>query len=132
MTVAAPPESVLVVLERVGVPKPTSILQLSRPTRGYPRSAKRGIYVAAGAPVTLAVPAAYRRTYALAGGPRSVDRGAKVVRVEPCPADPDVGGGPWSGRPFVYYVKKPACVPLVVMADGRSATVKVGLGRTCT
>jgi hypothetical protein len=123
----APPPDTLV-LGRVRMPRPREVLSLPPPYRGKPRLAKRGLSVTAGAPVVLEVPRRYRRVYGLTYG-RAGGRGlgAHAIRVRPCPASFKA----WTSWAGGYLVRKPACVTLVVRADGRSARVPLNIGRRC-
>ena len=118
------------VLGRVGLPKESFVVQLDPPF-GKPQFAKHGLEVRAGTPIMIAVPRAYRRVYGLhfhssAKAPSVL--GYTVMRVQPC-----VGGGAprwtvWSGG---YVLRRPACVPLIVHADGRTARVRLSIGTRC-
>jgi hypothetical protein len=118
------------VLGRIWLPRRT--LQLGRrPGPGWDRFAKVGIVVRAGSPVVLEVPVRWRSVYSLEYVPKHIQTvadGSRKLSVRAC-AGPL---GRWSAYAGGYVVKRPVCVPLTVRADGRTTTVDVAVGRSCT
>jgi hypothetical protein len=85
---------------------------------------KVGLNVEAGHPVTVRVPVQFRRSYQL-GWDRT---GTALERFVPCAAD---STGRWTFFAGGFLYERPVCAPLQVNVDGRSATVRFGLGRNC-
>jgi hypothetical protein len=77
-------------------------------------------------PVSVSVPKAWRSREAITWG----DSGAtSTIRIEACPTPPNV----WNGYAGGFHLRSPtACVPLIFRIGTRSATVRFGLGRTCS
>jgi hypothetical protein len=120
------------VLGRVWLPKSTTILPWpSQPNLSSgDRFLKQGVIVTAGSPVTLTVPVAARRIYALAyGNPSSAIAGSRPsVRIAPCPRSAATATA-WPGG---YLAVQRACVALIVTAGGRSTRVSLSLGISCS
>ena len=117
------------VLGRIWLPRrPLQLGQRARP--GWDRFAKVGIVVRAGAPVVLQVPPRWRGTYALtyaARVARTVHSGSVRLSVHACSGPL----GRWSAYAGGYLVERPVCVPLLVRARGRTARVRVAIGKRC-
>jgi hypothetical protein len=117
------------ILNRVWLPERT--VQLSRrPGPGWDRLAKVGIVIRAGSPIILGVPRSWRGAYSLEYAPghvQTVAEGSTRLSVHAC-----VGGlGRRSHYAGGYVVKRPMCAPLIVRADGKTATVHLAIGRRC-
>jgi len=124
---AGPPTGSEAVLDDVVLPV-GQILQPS-PTggSGSPRLfAKQGLLVRAGARPELRIPTDWDGRAWIAWGQLEP---ADVVTVSACPP---VGSDPWIAFAGGYYVDEPACVPVVVRSGGREATVRIGIGVSCT
>ena len=120
------------VLGRIWLPKPSTVIDLSPIQAGVDRFGKWGLEVRAGRPVVLEVPSAWRRTYSLDFGPssRPVRRdadGAAIARVHSC------AGllGRWNRYAGGYELRRGACLPLVVHVGARSQRVRLSVGRRC-
>ena len=105
-------------------PYPAALARVQDP------SAKSGMVVTPGSPITVQIPATLRSVLAMqysAPAPRVVD-GQDVVRFDPC----GKGYGDvtvWAGG---YVFKHPLCMHLLVRANGEAAKVEIPLGRVCT
>jgi hypothetical protein len=120
------------VLGRVWLPKPSTVIDLSPVRAGEDRFGKYGLEVRAGRAIVLEVPRRWRRTYSLSFGSasasvRRVADGAAVVTVHAC------AGllGPWNRYPGGYELRRGACVPLVVRVGARSQRIRLSVGRHC-
>jgi hypothetical protein len=121
-----PPPARTLVLGRVRMPRPEDVLHFGpRVSPGAPVFVKHGWSVTPGAPVVLEVPRRYRRVVGLAFGRGRL--GVPALRLRPCPGY----AKPWTGWPGGYLLFKPMCVPIVVRADGRTARVRLSIGRRC-
>lgn|GEM_PF-2592410 len=121
-----PPPADALVLGRVEMPRADEVIELGRPTyRGGAGFAKQGFSVTAGSPVLLEVPRRYRRIYGFAAGRGRL--GSPALRLRPCSG----GAKPWTSWAGGYLAFKPACVWVLVRADGRTARVPLNIGRTC-
>ena len=101
-------------------------LQTAR-TGGSPRLfAKTGLFAKPGARFTVSVPAGLEpRLYVGWGSPpKSLSR---EVVVPACPGT----AHEWLAFPGGYWIDHPACVAVVVQANSRSRSVRVGLGTPC-
>jgi hypothetical protein len=117
------------VLGRVWMPART--VQLGRAAPGWDRFAKIGLVVHAGPPLLLEVPRHWRGVYALEYAPKHVQTvadGSTRLSVHACATTL----GAWSAYAGGYVVKRPMCVPLIVRANRRTATVHIAIGRSCT
>jgi hypothetical protein len=126
------PRVTRLVLGRVWLPKPSTVIDLSPVRAGENRFAKWGLEVRAGRPVVLAVPPSWRRTYSLAFAAdgravRRVRDGAAVVKVHSC------AGllGRWNRYAGGYEVRRGMCIPLIVRAGGRTERIRLSVGRRC-
>jgi len=92
--------------------------------------AKTGLLIKPGATFELVVPAALRRRMALGWG--NADEGAPSGRmiVGGCGRG-ETTGAKWLAYAGGYYVSRPACLPLVVVAARRRRTVRIGVGAPC-
>jgi hypothetical protein len=88
---------------------------------------KAGLVVRVGRAVTITVPPRWRARAAIvwgnSGGP------FETLRIAAC------AGGPHSGNAYAggFYLRSPsACVPLTFTVDGRSTTVRFGIGTHCS
>jgi hypothetical protein len=117
------------ILGRIWLPR--RVVQLGRGAPGWDRFAKVGIVIRAGSPVFLEVPPRSRGVYSLEYAPKHVQtvaEGSRRLSVHAC-----VGAlGRWTEYAGGYLVKRPMCVPLIVRADGRTATIHIAIGRRCT
>ncbi len=89
---------------------------------------KQGLFVQAGSPaVVVSVPNAWRKRVAI--GWANASSPVSVQRVASCSQPP----GAWNGWPGGYYLRTstPLCAPLVVRVGRQTATVRVGIGRSC-
>jgi hypothetical protein len=87
--------------------------------------AKAGIHVRPGSrPVDLIVPVAWRNRLAIGWGDGGV---ASSLRITGCAAY----GRKWLPYAGGFHLSTPACVPLIVRAEGRSRTMLFGIGRRC-
>lgn len=89
---------------------------------------KQGLFTRAGSPaVVFSVPKAWRTRVAIGWGDGAGP--ASALRVTSCSGP----SGEWNGYPGGYFLRAPTpvCAPLVVRLGGRSATVHVGIGRSC-
>jgi hypothetical protein len=108
---------------RVTMPAASAVLQLGpRESDGF-RFAKRGVSVRSGGPVTLRVPRELRSVYRLSWGGEYSPHG---IRFTTC------AGRRWTHFAGGYYVRKPACVAVLVTAGGRTSRLRVGVGRRCS
>jgi hypothetical protein len=95
-------------------------------TRPWPFWRKAGLVVHANAgPVTVGVPAAWRRRVAIEWGDSGI---VSALRFARCPRSLNVWNA-WAGG--FHLLARSACVPLVFSVGPRSATVRFGLGRRC-
>ena len=86
---------------------------------------KTGLLVRTGSPVvTVSVPAAWRSRVAVTWASSGT---VSELRIGHCPPAPTV----WSAYAGGFYVRSPACVPLVFRVARRSTTVWFGVGRRC-
>ena len=116
-----------VVLGVVSVP-PARLIQIV-PTHDRPWAywRKAGLVVRAGAPpVTVTVPAAWRRRAAITWGNSTGI--VSALRIASCPGPANV----WNAYAGGFLLRSPsACVPLRFSVSGRSKIVRFGLGRAC-
>jgi hypothetical protein len=116
------------VLGAASVP-PAFVEQVS-PTRSQPWThfAKHGLVVRSGlAPLTVTVPRAWRARAGIVWGNGGLGV-FHTIRIAACPAEP-IHGNAYAGG---FFLRQPAaCVPLVFISAGRSATVWFGVGRRC-
>ena len=114
-----------VVLGVVSVPP--GYLKQVVPTRTGPWRAwrKAGLAIRTGsAPVVVSVPRAWRKRVAITwGGTGPVE----ALRIEGCPPPATA----WSVYAGGFYLRAPACVPLVFRVGSRRTTVRFGVGRRC-
>ncbi len=123
------------VLGRVWLPKTSVVLGWPpKPNAtGQERFLKHGIVVTAGPPVTLTIPrsadALYAFTFDSTHAAATVAASRTTLIIRPCPRSQSLSSATaWPGG---YLANRPACVPLIVAADGRSARVRLALGRRC-
>jgi hypothetical protein len=123
------------VLGRIWLPKASVVLGWPKTPNatGKERFLKHGIVVTIGPPVTLTIPSSAKRIYAFsfdsahAAATVAASRTALIIR--PCaPIHSLTNATAWPGG---YLATRPACVPLVVAANGRSTRVRLALGRPC-
>jgi hypothetical protein len=127
---AGPPQQGYQVV--LGVVAVGAALQPASPT-GMPGAwrffDKQGLFIRARSPtVIISVAEGWRTRVAVAWG--NVSAPVSAIRATRC-SQPTSG---WHGYPGGYYLKTPTprCVPLVVRIKQRSATVRVGIGRSCS
>ena len=117
-----------IVLGVVSVP-PARLIQIV-PTHNRPWAywRKAGLAVRAGSPpVTVSVPAAWRRRAAITWGNRPGTGSA--LRIASCRGAKAV----WNAYAGGFYIRtRSACVPLRISVAGRSRIVRFGLGRPCS
>ena len=90
--------------------------------------AKYPLFVRAGSqPVELIVPSAWRTRLAITWGNHGPYQAA-IVQVNGCPPS---ASGPWLGYPGGYYLRRPACVPLIVRVGAKRTRVRIGIGKQC-
>jgi hypothetical protein len=87
--------------------------------------AKTGLLVRTGAQAELVVPSSWSGRAAFAWG------NAAVVPTERLAAGPCAEVGPWLAYPGGYYVRDPACIPVVVRVGGEETQIHVGVGAPC-
>src|ERR671935_1050841 len=122
-------EGLHLVLGRIWLPRRP--VELGRRAPGWDRFAKVGIVIRAGPPVVLEVPPRWRGVYSLEYAPKHVQTvtdGTTRLSVRACAG----ALGRWSAYAGGYVVRRPMCVPLLVHANGRKATVHIAIGRRCT
>jgi hypothetical protein len=89
--------------------------------------AKTGLIVKASTTFDIVVPAKYADRLGIGwGGAPSVP--TSRLTVTDCP---NPGGSGWLVYPGGYWIDHPACVPLIVKADGKEQQVHIGLGTAC-
>jgi hypothetical protein len=88
--------------------------------------AKDGLLVRRSSPFELIVPARWRNRFSISWGdaPRTTR-----LRVAACPAS--TPGKEWLAFAGGYFVKKPACVPLIVKTATATQRVHIGVGAPC-
>jgi hypothetical protein len=117
-----------IVLDVISVPptylEPVGLVR-ERPWR-YWRKAPLVVNSLAG-PVIVSVPARWRRRVAITWGNRPGY--LHTIRIAACPSElvPDS----WHAYAGGFFLRAPACVPLVFRTGGHSATVRFGIGRPC-
>jgi hypothetical protein len=123
------------VLRRVWLPKASVNFGWPRKpnARGTERFLKHGIIVTAGSPVTLRIPTSAYSIYAFdfdsTHAANTVAANRTELIIHPCPPRESLSGATaWPGG---YLVTRPACVPLIVAADGHSTEIRLALGRRC-
>lgn len=107
---------------------PAYISQVVRLRDGaWPYWEKAGLVVrAAGGPVTVTVPPAWRKRAAITwGGNTGIVNSLRIAR---CGSDPSRGNAYAGG---FYLRSRSACLPLAFRAGGHTTTVRFGLGRRC-
>jgi hypothetical protein len=93
-----------------------------------PYFAKYPLFVRAGSePVELFVPSGWRTRFAVGWGNHGSYEAA-IVKVNACPRS---ALGPWLGYPGGYYLRRPACVPLIVRVGAKRTRVRIGIGKQC-
>ena len=120
-----------IVLGRVWFPStPPDVLRPARPrTSEGNLFYKEGISVRAGTLITMTVPDAFSRLYALdfasipIDSTSSLGEGERTIQIQPCPRDSQ---GPWTAFSGGFLAPQPACVTVVVRADARSERLSIG------
>jgi hypothetical protein len=111
------------------VSTPEAYLQQIVPTGKRPWAywRKAGLVVRARKSVTVTVPRPWRGRAAIVWGNGGNEPFASI-RLEGCPGASNRG----FAFPGGFFLReRSACVPLIFSVDGRSATVRFGLGRRC-
>jgi hypothetical protein len=117
-----------VILERVALPT-------RRPLQAGPGGAdanfplfvKDGLVIKAGTSFELVVPEAWRHRLRIGwGSPAQPTTRLEVSRCRA--ADPSK---PWLAYAGGYFVREPACAPLIVKAAGTAQRVRMGVGEAC-
>lgn len=124
-----------VVLGRIWLPRVSDNLGWPRRPNasGTERFLKRGIIVSVGPPVTLKIPPSADSTYGFVfdstHAASTVAASRTTLVIQPCPLNESLSHATaWPGG---YLVTRPACVPLIVAADGRFTRISLALGRRC-
>ena len=120
-----------IVLEHVALPPEdfSSRPHYARHRRPFPYFAKSGIEVRyVDAVVELAVPAAWRNRLAIGWG--SPARPASSVRIPPCAASGEASAA-WRAYAGGYWLRRPACVPLIVRVGSETTRIRLGIGVDC-
>jgi hypothetical protein len=76
-------------------------------------------------PIELAVPEPWRDRFAISWGDYGPQQ-ASVVRIFGCTSTRR-----WVAYPGGFYVRKPACVPLLVRSGGKSTRIWIAMGTAC-
>jgi hypothetical protein len=112
-----------VLLGRVAVPQ-QGLVQVTRVGDRWPYWTKAGLLVRANSPrVTITVAPAWRRRVAIEWGDSGV---VSSLRFAPCSTHT------WNAYVGGFYLRRPACVPLIVRVESRGTEVRFGIGRRCT
>lgn len=123
----APTDSDRVVMDRIAVPAkhfrgPPVRLRTGSGLRYW---AKAGLLVRPGtAPVDVIVPAAWRSRLATEWGDSAA---ASVIRIRGCKS-----AERWLVYTGGFYLRRPACVPLVIKVGTRKAHLRFAIGRDCS
>jgi hypothetical protein len=129
----APPSGWRVILGRVALPPERWFRSRPRYGRDYlpfPYFAKAGLEVhAQRAPFDLVVPAGWRGRLALGWGEDHTPRFASVIHVPRCAP---VLGRAWLWWAGGYFLRRPACVPVIVRSGARTTEVRLAIGRPCS
>jgi hypothetical protein len=134
--VVEPSDTGRLVLGRVILPPESQVLQVAPAFRsGWKLFAKHGVVVSAGEPVKLEVPVGSRRNYALryardARAFRARLWGQTSVEIEPCP--PGILDLHWTAFAGGFELHRPACIPLLVHAHGKTERVRLSVGKRCS
>jgi hypothetical protein len=89
-----------------------------------PHWSKVALFVHSGrSPVRITVPRRWRERAEVNWSSGRVP----VLRIAGCPRPPNV----WHVYTGGFHVHEPACVPLIVAAEGRSRIVRFGIGQRC-
>ncbi len=120
-----------VVLGVVALPTAPKAVALQTSASGDPSIrlfAKTGLLIRTGTKFELAIPPAWdgRLRIGWANGPARPGPGL-LVSCHPYPGD----GSGWLAYPGGFWLRRPACVPLLVKTRGRSRRVQIGLGTPC-
>ena len=108
------------------VPLRTAVCDAYRPLPYY---AKAGLEVHARRPAfDVLVPPAWRSRIALGWGEDHQPTFASVIHVPTCAAVLGSGWISWAGG---YFLRKPACVPVIVRSGSRSIEIRLAIGRAC-
>lgn len=87
---------------------------------------KAGLLVLMGEPaVTVSVPRAWRRRVAVTWGSAGI---VSALRIQHCPPPSTA----WSAYAGGFYLRSPACVPLMFTVGRKAATLWFGIGRRCS
>ena len=89
--------------------------------------AKTGLVIKAGTTFELVVPDEAKDMVSIGWGNGPIKPSRRIT--VSCPAGASSSG--WLAYPGGYWVPRPACVPLIVRADGREKRVHIGLGTPC-
>jgi hypothetical protein len=90
---------------------------------------KAGLDVRVGTRATITVPSVWRGRLAIGWGTDNVSWTTRLT-IPGCPRS--IGwAGPWIFYPGGFSIRTPACVPLVIRANGRVRTLSVGVGARC-
>jgi hypothetical protein len=106
----------------VAVPQ-RDLLQVARVGGRLPYWRKAGLLVRGNArDVTISVPPAWRTRVAITWGDSGV---VSSLRIAPCSTHR------WNVYTGGFYVRKPACVPLVIRVGTRTTETRFAIGRPC-
>lgn len=121
-----------VLFGRVVLPRENQLLQghAASENRPLPYFAKQGVQVRAGrTTISLIVPRRWRTRLAVGWGENGGPQQASQVRLAGCNLEV---GRQWLSYPGGYFLRRPACAPLLVRVGTRSARIRLSLGRPCT
>jgi hypothetical protein len=129
---AKPPQRWRVLLGRVALPPQRWFRSGPRYSSRHlplPYYAKAGLEVRADrAPFEIAVPAAWRGRLGLGWGEDQPPTYASVIHVPRCAP---VLGHAWVWWAGGYFLRRPACVPVIVRSRARSTELRLAIGRAC-
>lgn len=92
--------------------------------------AKAGLFVRTGTTFELVVPDEAKDMVSIGWDGNGVIYPSRRVTVS-CPASTSPSGWTWLVYPGGFWVPRPACIPLVVRANGKEQRVPVGIGTPC-
>lgn len=92
--------------------------------------AKTGLVIRTGTTFELVVPDEAKDMVSIGWDGNGVTNPSRRVTIS-CPASTSPSGWQWLAYPGGYWVPRPACVPLIVLAGGKEQRVHIGLGTPC-
>jgi hypothetical protein len=120
-----------ILFARVAVPRESFVMQphAAQANRPLPYFAKQGIQLHSGRqPVEVLVPNRWRSRFAIGWGENGGPQQASAVRLLACSP---VLGHAWLTYPGGYFVRKPACVPLVIRIGRETTRIRLSIGKSC-